>query len=383
MSRFLFIWLFCLAYPLFGQDLYDVHRVIEIKLRFAEPDWEQHLDSLKQVGNDDRMLATLQLNGEQFDSVGVRYKGNSSYYNVRNAQSSKLPFNIKINHLIKDQELKGGYKTLKLSNVFRDPSFLREVISYEIARDYMAAPKANYAHVYINDRYMGLYNCTESVDKAFLEKHFGHGKGTLVKCDPTWHAKQPKSCPKGDKASLMYLGDDPECYQSLYELKSKNGWEDLIDLTKVLNKDVENIEKILNIDQVLWMHAFNNVMVNLDSYTGRLCHNYYLFKDSFGLFHPVLWDMNLSLGGFRFDGTGTSLSTEKMQKLSPFVHYKSPNRPLISQVLQNSLYRKVYIAHMRTILGEYFANEKYLSRMQQIQQSIDFHVNRDTNKLYT
>lgn len=383
VSRFLFFMFCCLAWPSFGQDLYDIPRIVEVKLTFAEKNWDVILDSLKQAGNDDRLVGTLLLNGEKFDSVGVRYKGNSSYFNVRNSNSSKLPFNIKLNYIKKKQTSKGGYKTLKLSNVFRDPSFLREVISYEIARNYMPSSHANFAKVYINGRYLGLYNNTESVDKVFLKKHFGENEGTLIKCDPTWNAKQKSKCPKGDKASLQYLGDDAKCYKSLYELKSDKGWKDLIALTKVLNKTPEDIEKVLNIDQVLWMHAFNNVLVNLDSYSGRLCHNYYLYKDTFGLFNPILWDMNLSLGGFRYDGTGSALTTEKMQQLSPFTHYKSPNRPLISQILQNSLYRKIYIAHIRTILNDYFKNDKYKNRGQQIQQSIDFHVNRDTNKLYT
>jgi hypothetical protein len=32
-----------------------------------------------------------------------------------------------------------GYGTLKLANVYNDPSFVREVLSYEIARKYMPA----------------------------------------------------------------------------------------------------------------------------------------------------------------------------------------------------------------------------------------------------
>ncbi|MEM8908076.1 MAG: CotH kinase family protein [Bacteroidota bacterium] len=366
-----------------GQDLYDLPQVNEIKLTFAQSNWSNVLDSLKQAGNDDRLIATLHLNGEQFDSVGVRFKGNSSYYSVRNSNSSKLPFNVKVNYIKKEQTFKGGYKTLKLSNVFRDPSFLREVLSYEIANRYLPSSRANFSKVYVNEEYLGVYNNTESIDKVFLRKHFGYDQGTLVKCDPSWSKKQASKCPKGDKASLMYLGEDSLCYESLYEIKSDAGWKDLISLTKVLNKKNEDLEKYLNIDQVLWMHAFNNVLVNLDSYAGRLCHNYYLFQDSFGLFQPILWDMNLSIGGFRYDGTGSSLSNEKMQKLSPFIHYKSPNRPLISQILQNALYRKVYIAHMRTILKDFFSNQAYLDRGRQIQQIIDLHVQQDTNKLYS
>ncbi|MFK7808609.1 MAG: CotH kinase family protein, partial [Saprospiraceae bacterium] len=134
---------------------------------------------------------------------------------------------------------------------------------------------------------------------------------------------------------------------------------------------------------VLWMHAFNNVIVNLDSYTGRLCHNYYLFRDSFNVFHPLVWDMNLSFGGFRHDGTGPGLTDEKMIQLSPFIHYKSPNRPLISNILSDKLNRKIYLAHMRTIINDNFKSDSLTKLITQLQQLIDFHVKRDTNKLYT
>ncbi|MFK8102843.1 MAG: CotH kinase family protein [Saprospiraceae bacterium] len=385
MHKLYFLLVFLLAGPLLSaQDLYDIYQVKEIRINFKQEAWDVILDSLKQVNNGDRLLATIKVDGMTYDSVGVRYKGNSSYFNVRNQESSKLPFNIKANYRKKKQRFKGGYKTLKLSNVFRDPSFLREVLSYEIARKYMPAPKANFTRLYVNDQLLGLYNNTESIDKKFLKEHYGYKEGVLFKCDPSWDAKKKKDCPAGDKASLMYLGEDSLCYQGLYELKTDTGWNALVNLTKVLNKTPEKLESVLNVDQSLWMLAFNNVLVNLDSYTGRLCHNYYLYQDSFGIFQPILWDMNLSFGGFRFDGNGTALSNEKMQRLSPFTHYKTKNkkRPLITQLLRDNLYRKVYVAHIRTILKDFFAESQYEKRGKSIQSSLDFYVKQDENKLY-
>ncbi len=380
---FVLISILFFASSIFSQDLYDVYSVKEIRVTIDEPDWAIQLDELKDEKK--RLLATVKVDGITYDSVGIRFKGNSSFFNVQKSGSSKLPFNIKINYIKKDQRLKGNYTTLKLSNVFRDPSFLREVMSYEIARNYMPSPKANYAKLYINDEYMGLYNNTESVDKNFLEKHFAYKEGVLVKCDPSWDHKVKKGCFKGDKASLMFAGKDSMCYDGLYELKSDYGWSDLLQLVNTLNKKPANIEKILNIDQTLWMLAYNNILVNLDSYTGRLSHNYYMYRDTFGIFHPILWDMNLSFGGFRFDGNGAQLTNEQMQKLSPFLHYKTDNkkRPLINVLLKNDLYRKIYIAHLKTILEDHFTNYAYQKRASDIQKTIDYYVKSDENKLYS
>jgi len=383
--RKLYFFLFLCLIPFLSdaQDLYDINKIREIKVRFAQPKWDVILDSLKQAGNDDRLLGSVTIDGMLYDSVGVRYKGNSSYFNTRQQKSSKLPFNIKSDFIRDNQRFQGDYKSLKLSNVFRDPSFLREAMAYEIAGKYMPAPKANFVKLYVNDRYLGLYNSTESIDKKFLQDKYAEKDGIFIKCDPNWHAKLKKGCIKGEKASLMYQGDDPECYQGNYELKTKEGWKDLIELTKTLNQQPEKVQEILNVDQTLWMHAYNNVLVNLDSYSGKLCHNYYMYRDSFGVFQPMVWDMNMAFGGFRHDGTGTALSNEKLQELSPFIHYKSPNRPLISQLLANPLYRKIYIAHMRTILNENFKPGAFERRIKEVHRLIDAQVQQDKNKLYT
>ena len=326
------------------------------------------------------------INDLLYEKAGVRYKGNSSYFSVRKDQLNKLPFNIKLNHGIKEQKLPEGIKTIKLSNIFRDPSYLREALAYEIAREYMIAPQANFVQLFINDQLIGLYNNSESIDNKFLADHFNYQDGVLIKCDPIWETKPTAGCPEGDAASLMYLGQDSLCYMHLYELKTDRGWQELIELTRVLNEETEKIEEILDVDQTLWMLAFDNVLVNLDSYIGKLCHNYYLYQDSLGYFHPIVWDMNMAFGGFTFTGLepGHELKVEQLQRLSPLIHLKEKNdkRPLINLLLKNDFYRKIYTAHIRTILEEQFVNKRYIKRAKKIQELIDPYVKLDSNRLY-
>lgn len=367
------------------EDLYQLEHIVEVRMKFTQPNWHETLDSLKERGHDERMICDLTVDGVHFPETGIRYKGNSSYFNVRNAGGRKLPFNLKVNYVNKDARLKGGFETLKLSNVFRDPSFMREVLAYDIARKYLPAPHANFAKVYINDEYIGLYNLTESVDNDFLRKFYGSKKGTFVKCDPSWHDTAPSMCKGGNNASLEYLGQDSVCYYSLYELKSSSGWSDLIKLTQRLKHKPNELHEHMNINEVLWMHAFNNVVVNLDSYLGRLCHNYYLFQDTNQVWHPVIWDMNLCFGGFRYTGIGGPLSNTAMQEMSLFTHYKEDNqkRPLVVQLLKNDHYRKIYLAHVRTIVEENFSNNWYKERIEHIRNLISNEVADDINKLYT
>ena len=375
----------CCSPILFAQDLYQWDRIPEIRITFAESDWAEQLDKLKRDGNKERLIGTVEIDGTVYEEVGIRYKGNSSYFNVKKSGASKLPFNLKANTVKKGQRFEGDVKTLKLSNIFRDPSFLREVLSYEIAGQYMPSPRANFAKVYVNDTYLGLYNNTETIDDKLLEKYFDEEDGTFFKCDPEWgyESKNP-DCPEGDKSSLMYVGPDSTCYEGFYELKSKEGWSDLIQLAEVLNEDAENIESILDVNYTLWMLAFNNVLVNLDSYTGRLCHNYYIYQLENGQFVPIVWDMNLSFGGFPFLGYGKALSKEEMQEMSPLAHYKqkNPRRPLIVNLLRNPTYRKIYVGHMMTILEEQFQSGKIMERAEAWRDLIREEVSADGNKLY-
>ena len=61
--------------------------------------------------------------------------------------------NIALDYVQENQDYQ-GFRTIKLSNVKNDPSFLREVLSYEIARKYMVASQSNHAKVYVNDAYL-------------------------------------------------------------------------------------------------------------------------------------------------------------------------------------------------------------------------------------
>ncbi|MEQ1744591.1 MAG: CotH kinase family protein [Saprospiraceae bacterium] len=369
--------------PTSAQDIYG-KGIQEIRIEIPHKDWDWKLDSLKTVNPESRLLATAFVNGTRFDSVGVRYKGNSSYFRSRKDTSRKLPINVKLNYRMREQQLKEGQNTLKLSNAFLDPSFLRDPLAYNIIRRYMPAPACNFAKVFINKDFYGLYVNTESIDNVFIQKHFGSTAGYLIKCDPdNWKRVRSQSgCPKGENASLMYLNDSPGCYDAFYEVDNPASWKPLINFVKILNKEPEKIESVLNIDQTLWMHALNNVIVNLDSYTGSLSHNYYLWIDSIGVAHPLIWDLNMAFGGWRRDFSFNSMSDQELIEYSPVAEFGNAKRPLISKLLRTPLYRKMYIAHIKTIVNDCLVSNQWLKDAEAMMKEIDPWVKKDSLKLY-
>ena len=211
-------------------------------------------------------MGTAVINGITYDSVGVRYKGNSSY----RANQIKNPLNIKLDYIIDGQEHE-DYGTLKLANVYNDPSFVRETLSYEIAREYMPASLANYIKVYINGTYIGLYTSVQDVDKHFLRSNYYSSD------NPFFKGELVNDTPQNIVTVWGYLGADSATYANYYEIESDNGWKDLINFLDVLNNDSESVEDVLNVDRHLWMLAFDNLLVNLDAPI-NFAHNYYLYQ---------------------------------------------------------------------------------------------------------
>ena len=62
-----------------AQNFYDINTLQKIEVYFAQSNWDYQLDTSK-AGVDGNILADwVKINGIQYDSVGVKYKGNSSY----------------------------------------------------------------------------------------------------------------------------------------------------------------------------------------------------------------------------------------------------------------------------------------------------------------
>ena len=355
-----------------AQDgFYYLNKVQVIELTFTQSNWDYMLDTAM-AGSEGYIMGNARINGVVYDSVGVKYKGNSSY----NANNVKNPFHIELDHY-KNQSYK-GYTDIKLSNGFRDPSFVREVLGYEIVRQYMEAPDANFARVYVNGNYLGLYTNVEHVGKKFVEKHFKGDNRPFFKCTPVGGAGP------GNNAlpSLQYLGRDSALYSRAYEMNSTYGWRELIRLMDTLNNANTFIDRHIDVDRVLWMLALNNVMVNLDSYSGNFAQNYYLSQDDNLRFNPVMWDLNMNFAGFTQTGLG-NLSAVQCQQMTPLLHETNAARPLISKLLAIPEFKRRYLSHIRTILDEQFTSRTYIARVQAMQAIADSSVNVDRNKFYT
>ncbi len=370
---YLLITLLATAQVCYSQSFYDINTIQKIEITFEQSNWDYMLDTAKAGSEGYIMAKSVTINGLLFDSVGVKYKGNSTYRSTQ----LKNPFHIELD-TYKNQDYQ-GYTDIKLSNAAKDPSMLREVLSYSILRQYMNAPQSNYANVYVNGTLIGLYVSSESIGKRFVNEHFGSKNNSFFKCNPIAGAGPGTT----SLPNLVYLGTDSSKYYPSYEMNSNFGWKDLIELCNSLKNNINSIESVLYVDKALWMLAFDNVLVNLDSYIGGFAQNYYLYKDDNGRFNSVVWDLNESLGTFSQTGTISLTNTSTKSQMTHLLHSTDANWPLVQMLLSVPTYKKMYLAHIQTILSENFANNSYLTTAQTLQTIINSAVQADPNKFFT
>ena len=104
-----------------------------------------------------------------------------------------------------------------------------------------------------------------------------------------------------DDVKLQYIDDDPESYPNIFDnAKTDVSGKDEKRLIESLRKlsSYEDLEDVLDMDAVLRYFVVHNFVVNGDSYTGSMIHNYYLYEQD-GKLSMLPWDYNLAFGGFQ------------------------------------------------------------------------------------
>lgn len=353
--------------------LFDGDAVHEIHLTFDQTDyWTQLTENFENYDDPPYIEATFDWETTHM-TIGVRFKGNSSYWGY---YGDKKSFKLDIDEFVDGQEIDGLDK-LNLNNCYLDPSFVREKTNYELCEALgMAAGRTNYAALYINGTYWGLYLIVEQQDQEFLESRHGSAEdGNL------W---------KGEEyGTLEYLGASESDYYDNYELKTneeENDWSDLVDFIDQLNNTpasmlADSLHNRIDVNSALAMLAVDNYTVNLDSYVGR-CANYYLYhRELDDRFVFTKWDQNEAWGIFNM----YQLSTTQLQQLSPF--WTNPQygeeRPLAENLWQVDGYSDVYLGHMQKLMSGAAEPTTLIARMQELRDLIRPYVYSDPNLMFS
>ncbi len=286
---------FYLIFPLilFGQGdaIFNDSIVHEIRVTFDNQNFWTDLTSDYNDNYPDvpYRMASVVIDGELIDSVGIRQKGFASHFGA--PESDKKSLKIDFNHFVGGKKY-DGLKKINMNNGFGDPALQRDKLCYDILNNSgVNAPRTSYAKVFLNDQYWGVYVLVEQIDRTFLKSNFSNSAGNLFK--------------NIGNSELDWLGSNPSAYQEIFELKTDlkpGAWEDFVNLMSVINQSSDAefssaIKEVFNVDLYLKVLAVDVATGNWDSYIehGR---NFYLYQDSSsGKFNWIPWDYNFALGG--------------------------------------------------------------------------------------
>jgi hypothetical protein len=347
-----------------GDSIWETPIIHDIYFTFSQVGYFDSLLETHTTGN--YLQCDMTFDGVVLPSVGLRFKGNSSF----NGAGQKKSMKVDLNEFVAGQDY-DGIKKFNLNNLFKDPTFIREKLTLDYMRRCgMHAPRCTYARVYYNNVYWGLYTVIEDVNGKFLNQHFGNKDGNLFKGDP-----------HGD---LRWFGSSVSSYTPHYELDDTvtNDWTDLVNLIDVINNSpassyYNSVEDSLVGLDFISNCIINNMFVNLDSYCGS-GHNYYIYHDSTWMkWRWLPWDVNESFGSFTLGMTPTQLQT------LAFDYVNQPtSRPLFSNMMADPTYRQIYI-YTYCLYMENFTNAYLDPYIDSLANLIRTDVYADPNKFYT
>ena len=199
----------------------------------------------------------------------------------------------------------------------------------------------------------------------------------------------PNSNKDSEGADFVYIDDEVSSYSivrdsAVFKRTTDSDFKKVINMYKNLN-DGTNLEDVLDVEEVLKYFAVNTYLVNLDSYSGAMYHNYYLYENN-GICQILPWDLNLSFGGFSGMGSkGNSSGTSSIINF-PIDNPVSGNledMPLIGKLLEVDEYKELYHSYLQQIADEYFNSGYYDDLVNKLDSMINNYVKEDPTAFCT
>lgn len=168
-----------------------------------------------------------------------------------------------------------------------------------------------------------------------------------------------------DAVKLLYSDDEIDSYADIFDNTvmdvTNADKKRLIASIKQLNEG-ENISEVVDTDEVIRYFVAHNFVLNGDSYTGMMVHNYYL-REKDGKMSMIAWDYNLAFGGMSMRKTtaGVDQATALVNSPidSPVEDGDMDSRPMISWIFNNEEYLNQYHSVFSEFITSYFDSGKF------------------------
>lgn len=373
-------------------NLFNKDDIMEIDIDIDEKLWNELADNAME---EEYYSANITINGETYYNVGLRAKGNTTLSQIANDDTTdRYSFKVKFDEYIDGQTLKGLEK-LALNNMMQDTTYMKEYLSYDLLNKMgVSTPAFQYASITLNGEPWGLYLALEVMEESYIERYYGTTGGNLYKPETTNMAKNNMPMEQGKEingpmgrntggADLVYSGEEHSNYSTIFEnaifdYTNEDDYDKIIAMIKSLNEDIDDIEKYLDVDEVLRYFAVNTFVVNLDSYASNMKHNYYLYEQD-GICSILPWDYNLAFGAFQ----GGSASNVINFPIDNPVADSLESSPLIGKLLEVEEYKEKYHEYLNEIVQDYVNSGVFTETINNTDNLIGDYVKNDATAFYT
>ena len=183
-------------------------------------------------------------------------------------------------------------------------------------------------------------------------------------------------------SDLSYTDDNVDSYSDIFDNAvfdaDESDYQRVIEALEALNTG-SNLERYVDVDQVLRYFAVNTVPVNLDSYVSSMKHNYYLYENN-GQISILPWDFNLAFAGFQSNSASSAVN---FPIDTPVQGVDLSERPLLGKLLEVEEYSHLYHAYLQKIVTEYFDSGLFENTIRSLDSLIGSSVQNDPTALYT
>ena len=357
--------------PGYISRLFDESRVHSLDIQIE--DWEGFLENAEE---EKYVSCTAVIDGEEFHQVGLRAKGNNSLRLTEEYGLSRYSLKLEFDHFNSGGNYYGLDK-LSLDASFQDNSYMKAWIAYDMM-EFMEvpAPLRSYVWVTVNGEGWGLFLAIEEPEEAFARRNFGNDYGRLYKPD------YKRLDAENADVALKYIDDDPESYPNIFDNAkvdiTQGDKKRVIEALKILSEG-EELEKAVNIEEVLRYFTVQVFVMNWDSYLGYTGHNYYLYEEE-GILSILPWDYNLAFGTYALG------MTEPIKDPTVLINYPvyTPaegsvmmNRPLYHNLMKTDEYFQRYREYFEEFISQYFESGRFQLFLRQTQKMINPYVEKD------
>src|SRR5215208_5030183 len=325
---------------------YRPDEVQSVHLSVADKDMQRMLAALPELVD---VPASFRWRDVTVENVSVRFKGNSS---SNPKQTHKRSFLIKFDKYDKDRRF-FGLRQASFDNGVQFGSLFSEPIITDILRDHgIKTHRCNYAKLYVNKEYRGVYVNVERIDEPFLANHLPDAGGSLFKVDEG-----------GPGCNLQFLGDDPALYQKAFAAKTRSAKKEparLVEFIKLINKTepkefAKALDAKMEVDDFLRVAAVMLFADAFDQLTGWNPHNYFLYHDTKrDRWRYLPWDLDV---GFCETAFGKVRVLADWNAAWPVPAGGAPN-PLLERIVADPALLGRYRTEARQILEKSFEPDR-------------------------